>query len=199
MKVKIIFGLISTMSSGVRKTHAPILRAMEMQYLALLNLSSSFAPGVTISQSTAFGATAAHRSIRNAPVLRLLSERLRICVALPDCATVLLAHCTIWSSVIEVPSPLRFLSMSRVNWRMSCHIIARMSFLFPSAMSTPPMLTSTRSIFRPRSTTVLQLSIWWWRILGFLCTFFQFTPASIRSITWSSGRPLQRSANRLST
>jgi hypothetical protein len=44
IKVRIIFGLTSTKSSGKQKMVAPSLRATEMQYLALANLSSSLAP-----------------------------------------------------------------------------------------------------------------------------------------------------------
>mmetsp|Transcript_4680 Transcript_4680/g.13866 ORF Transcript_4680/g.13866 Transcript_4680/m.13866 type:complete len:234 (-) Transcript_4680:1096-1797(-) len=98
------------------------------------------------------------------------------------------------------PSPLSSFSMSTVCWRMSCHMTARISFLLPSAMSTPPMFTRTRSILPPVATTRLPFSTTWWRLRGARLTFFHGTmPGDILSMTARMGTPLQHSAKRSRT
>ena len=62
--VMIIFGLTSTMSSHVKKTVAPSLRATEMTYFAFLAQSSGVSPVVTRAGLIARGSIVDSRSRR---------------------------------------------------------------------------------------------------------------------------------------
>mmetsp|Transcript_12777 Transcript_12777/g.25239 ORF Transcript_12777/g.25239 Transcript_12777/m.25239 type:complete len:288 (-) Transcript_12777:1071-1934(-) len=187
MKENSILGFTSVISSGDKNTHAPILRATEMAYCALLFWSPS--PSAPSDQSTVRGATAEHNRRRKVASARPLSLRFRIRAGLGGDPASGFASCTFAfaqsTSVFSVTAPSvdSSFSMSRVNRRMSCHITARTSFLFPSQRSLPPMFTTTRSICLASVTTVLQLSTAWMRPFGFLWTLFQFTiPGWMRSM-----------------
>mmetsp|Transcript_35222 Transcript_35222/g.109185 ORF Transcript_35222/g.109185 Transcript_35222/m.109185 type:complete len:242 (-) Transcript_35222:3059-3784(-) len=118
-------------------------------------------------------------------------------VALAKPATFAFAHAMSSGSATAVPSPFNCLSMSMVCARMSCHMTARMSFLLPSAMSTPPMFTKTNSNFLPTVTQWLPFSTTWWRFFGKSLTFFHGTqPGWTLSMTARIGTPLQHSRNK---
>mmetsp|Transcript_2882 Transcript_2882/g.8678 ORF Transcript_2882/g.8678 Transcript_2882/m.8678 type:complete len:283 (+) Transcript_2882:561-1409(+) len=136
---------------------------------------------------------ASHRSMRKSDVERLLSPR--VLMDLPE-VTLRFAHAMISASSTFSP-PFNDASKSIVERRISCHITAKMSFLLPSAMSRPPMFTSTKSIFLPTATTWLPFSTTWCRFFGSFRTFFHGTmPCSMWSITDKIGRPLQSSLKR---
>jgi len=73
MKIRIILGLHSGMSSQTMKMMAPSFLAIEIAYLELASLSSSVSPAVTRSQLTTRGSMDAQRWIKNLPSASALS------------------------------------------------------------------------------------------------------------------------------
>lgn len=73
----IILDFVSTISSNVKNTNAPTLRAQLMAYLALLSLSAMDTPGVMIAGSTARASMASTSDKKKRELLLLVSLRLR--------------------------------------------------------------------------------------------------------------------------
>ncbi len=105
--VNVILTLPSTISSGPRKTVAPIFLAHEIAYFAFKTCSSACTPyniqrENTREYVTARGSIAAIRSRKNKPLFNDGSLKFRMRVAFPDDATLALAHSTITSSDISL-------------------------------------------------------------------------------------------------
>lgn len=129
-KIRSIFGLRAGMSSQTRNITQPNLRAIEIAYLALSSCSSSVAPGVTRSQLITRGSMSAQSLIKFLPLARLGDLN----VSIGASELISLCHAIRSFSVFE-PSNCR-----QCN-RTSCQTIAKMFFLWPSAMSLAPSPT----------------------------------------------------------
>jgi len=102
-KVRIIFGLTSTISSGKRKMVAPNFRATEIAYLAFNNAFSSLCPSVTYSESMIRYSIDHNKSKKNTPVRNSgsLKDRMRDCF--PPVLTASFAQSIIMVSVTSLP------------------------------------------------------------------------------------------------
>ena len=122
----------SLMCSQTKNTEHPNFLATDRTYLALFIISSSDYPRVTKSQLINQGSKDANNLKKNQPVAIFLSFKL---VILYYSSTWELAHLT-RSSSFTPPT------WSLTSTLMSCQIIARINFLLPSTISTPPIPTA---------------------------------------------------------